>query len=407
MNILNILPYIPDLKSGARVRDYNIIKYLSEAGVNSQTVCNVDTADKMGSITTLEKDINTKIYTTKAPDIYRHKKIKIVLFNHMHPSIYRYNTLAHKRMISSMIKNNSFDIIHVQHTIEAAPTIWAISNTHFNGCKIITLHNVDHLNFIKQIDLYKNPIMRFARKRVAVKLKEHEFDMISKFNHLIVVSNVDKEIYISKGVPKDKIDVIPNGVDCDSFNPIKPLGETVLEYPNILFMGSLSYQPNKIAIKNYLEYIHPIIKKEVPKIKFYVIGKNCPEWLKEHSKNDNSVEIIGFVEDVRPYIINANVCIAPLTRGSGTRLKILEYMAMSKPVVSTTIGAEGLEVEDNETILIADDWNGFADKIIDLLNDEEHSKKIGYNGRKLVEEKYDWKKITEKQMRIYEKLLER
>ena len=407
MNVLNILPYIPDLKSGAHVRDYNVIKYLSEAGVNSQTVCNVDTASKKSSITTLEKDINTKIYTTKAPDIYIHKKIKIVLFNHMHPSIYRYNTLAHKKMILSVIRNNSFDIIDARHIIEAAPMVAASSNTSFKGCKIITLHNVDHLNFIKQIDLYKNPIMRFARKRVAVKLKEHEFDMISNFNHLIVVSNVDKDIYISKGVSKDKIDVIPNGVDCDSFNPINPVGETVLEYPNILFMGSLSYQPNKIAINNYLQYIHPIIKKEIPKIKFYVIGKNCPEWLKEHSKNDNSVEIIGFVEDVRHYIQNANVCIAPLTAGSGTRLKILEYMAMSKPVVSTTIGAEGLNVENNKNILIADDWSEFSDKIIDLLNDEERAKTIGASGRKLVEEKYDWKKIAETQMRVYEKLLER
>jgi glycosyltransferase involved in cell wall biosynthesis len=408
MNILYVLPYIPKPVSGGPVRDYNIIKYLSEAGVNLQVVCNADPDDETTNITSLERELNTKIYTTKAPDIHIFKKIKIVLFNRMYPPICRYNTLAHKKMISSMIKNNSFDIIHVnQHTIEAAPAIWAISNTHFKGCKIISAHNVDYLNFIKQVDLYKNPLIRLARKRVAVKLKEYEFNMISKFDHLIVVSNVDKDIYISKGVPEDKIDIIPNGVDCNYFDPLKLVNKVTIDQPNILFMGTLTYQPNVIAIKAYLQHIHPIIKKEVPKIKFYVIGKNCPEWLKEHSKIDNSVEIIGFVEDVRPYIINANVCIAPLTRGSGTRLKILEYMAMSKPVVSTTIGAEGLKVENNKNILIVDDWSEFADKIIDLLNDEERAKTIGENGRKLVEEKYDWKKISEKQMRVYEKVLER
>lgn len=406
MNILHILPYTPKPVSGGPVRDYNIIKYLSEAGVNSQVVCNADHDDETTNITSLERELNTKIYTTKAPDIHIFKKIKIVLFNRMYPPIYRYNTLAHKKMISSMIKNKSFDIIHVQHTIEAAPTIWAISNTHFKGCKIITAHNVDHLNFIKQIDLYKNPLIRLARKRVAVKFKELEFNMISKFDHLIVVSSVDRDIYISKGVPENKIDIIPNGVDCNYFDPLKLDNKVTIDQPNILFMGTLSYQPNEIAIKTYLQHIHPITKKEVPEIKFYVIGKNCPEWLKKHSKIDNSVEILGFVEDIRPYIQNADVCIAPLTAGSGTRLKILEYMAMSKPVVSTTIGAEGLKVENNKNILIADDWSEFTDKIIELLNDEERAKTIGVNGRKLVEEKYDWKKITEKQMRVYEKLLE-
>jgi glycosyltransferase involved in cell wall biosynthesis len=247
--------------------------------------------------------------------------------------------------------------------------------------------------------------MRFARKRVAAKLKEHEFAMILKFDHLIVVSNIDKEIYISKGISEDKIDVLPNGVDCESFDPIKIVGEITLNHPNILFMGKLSYQPNIIAIKIYLQHVHPIIKKELPETKIYIIGINCPEWLKEYSKIDNSVEIIGFVKDVRPYITNADICIAPLTRGSGTRLKILEYMAIGKPVVSTTIGAEGLEIADGKNILIADDWSGFADKIIDLLNDEKLAKKIGTNGRKLVEEKYDWKKIVEKQIRIYKELV--
>lgn len=406
MNVLHILPYIPDLKSGAHVRDHNIIKYLSEVGVTSQVVCNVDESDEPNNITSLERELNTKIYITKAPKQSPLKKMEIVLFYHMFPPILRYNTSTHKKMISSILKKNSFDIIHAQHIIEAAPTIKAISDVSFKGCKIITLHNVDHLNFMKEIYLQKNPLMKFAYKRAASGLKEHELNILSKFDHIFVVSEVDKSIYISEGVPKNKIDVIPNGVDCDFFKPEKVADKNVLAHPNILFMGKLDYVPNKIAIKIYLHQIHQIIRKEVPEIKFYVIGKNCPKWLKEYSKIDNSVEIIGFVEDVRPYIQSADVCIVSLTMGSGTRLKILEYMAMGKPVVSTTIGVEGLEVEYNKNILIADEWGEFANKIIALLNDNHLAKKIGANGRKLVEEKYHWKKIVEKQMRVYEKLLE-
>lgn len=406
MNILYIIPYVPCTKSGGPVRDYNIIKYLSKSGVHLKIACNSDSDETIEDISLLEKGLNVKMYSTKAPDLSVLKKTKVVLFDRMYPPIYRYNSLAHKKMITSVLKNSSFDIIHTQHLIEAAPTIEAINNASFKGCKIITLHNVDHLNFMNQIYLYRNSVIRFARNRVATKLKEHEFAMISKFDLLIVVSSVDKEIYISKGIPGNKIDVIPNGVDCDYLNQAKFVNRDMLGHPNTFFMGKLSYQPNITAIRIYLEHIHPTIKKEIPRIKFYVIGGYSSKWLREYSKIDDSVKIIGFVEDVRPYIYNADVCIAPLTSGSGTRFKILEHMAMSKPIVSTMIGAEGLEVENNKNILIADDWSEFADKIIELLKDEKLAKKIGTNGRKLVEEKYDWKKIVEKQIRIYEKLLE-
>ena len=405
MNVLHILPYVPDIKSGAHVRDHNLIKYLSKEGVTSQVICNVDESDELNNITSLERELNTKIYITKAPKQSSLKKMEIVLFYHMFPPIHRYNTSTHKGTISSILKKNSFDIIHAQHIIEAAPTIEAISDVSFKGCKIITLHNVDHLLFMKEINLQKNPLMKFAYKRAASGLKEHELNILSKFDHIFVVSEVDKSIYISKGIPKNKIDVIPNGVDCNIFNPEKIADKNALAHPNILFMGKLDYIPNKIAIKIYLHQIHQIIRKEVPEIKFYIIGKNYPEWLKEYSKIDSSVEIIGFVEDVRPYIQSADVCISPLTMGSGTRLKILEYLAMGKPVVSSTIGAEGLEVEDNKNILIADEWDEFANKIIALLNNNHLAKKIGANGRKLVEEKYNWKNVVEKQIRVYEKLL--
>lgn len=407
MNVLNILPYLPNLNSGSRVRDYNIIKYLSKLGVNSQTICNDDTDNEIIDGTLLEKELNTRIHLSKVPDVHILAKMNLVLLNRMYPPIYRYDTSTHIGMISSVIKNNKFDIIDSRHMVEAAPLIAACSETSFKGLKIFSLHNVDHLNFSRSIDLYKNPLIRFSRKRVATKFKEHELDMISKFDHLIVVSNTDKEIYLSEGIPEDKIDVIPNGVDCNYFNQSEFNNNIALNHPNILFMGILSYKPNEIAISKYLQHIHPIVKKQMPSITFYIIGKNCPEWLNERSKNDDSIKIIGFVEDVRPYIYNANVCIAPLTAGSGTRLKILEYMSMGKPVVSTTIGAEGIDVDDTTNILLADNWNKFTHKIIELLNNEHFAEQIGANGRKLVEKKYDWKSIVEKQKKVYEKLLEK
>ncbi|WP_231591952.1 glycosyltransferase family 4 protein [Methanosarcina sp. WH1] len=408
MRVLHVMPYIPYPVSGAPVRDYNIIKNLSEKKIDSHMVCNYSVDNKLENSTynlnQLEKELNAKIYTREVPDLSILKKTKAVFLNSMYPPIYRYNSPANIRSIESVLKKSQFDIIHAQHTIEAAPVIQAASNSHFKGCKVITLHNVDHLNFIRQINHQKSSWVRFAHKRVVKGFKDHELKIIDQFDHIFVVSETDKEIYVSCRIPEDKIDVIPNGVDCNFYNTEEFATSVQLSHPNILFMGSLSYKPNDFGIKNYLENVHPAIKKKFPNIKFYIIGKSCPAWLNEYSKTDNTVEIIGFVEDVRPYIFNADVCIAPLTSGSGTRLKILEYMAMSKPVVSTTIGAEGLEISNNKNILIADQWDTFADLIVSLLEDKEFSERIGINGRILVEDRYDWKKLVEKQVKVYKKL---
>lgn len=409
MRVLHVMPYIPFPTSGAPVRDYNIIKYLSEKKIDSQIICNYSFDDKfnnaMYSINLLEKELNAKIYPKEIPNLSMLKKTRIVLFNSMYPPISRYNSPINIKMIESIIKKSNFDIIHAQHTIDAAPVIQAALNSRFKGYKVITLHNVDHLGFIRQINHQKNPLMRFACKRVVSEFKKHELNIIDEFDHIFVVSKVDKDTYVSCGIPKGKIDVVPNGVDCDFYNIEEFETNVKLTHPNVLFMGSLSYKPNDLGIKNYLEHVHPIIKKKFPTVKLYIIGKDCPNWLDDYSKKDNSVEIIGFVKDVRPYIFNSDVCIAPLMNGSGTRLKILEYMAMSKPVVSTTIGAEGLEIENNKNILIVDEWYRFAQIIISLLEDKELASRIGINGRKLVEEKYDWKRLVETQIKIYRKLV--
>ncbi|HIH93275.1 TPA: glycosyltransferase family 4 protein [Methanosarcina acetivorans] len=409
MRVLHVMPYIPFTISGAPVRDYNIIKKLSEKKIESQIICNYYNDNKfdnsMYNITQLEKELNGKIYTREIPDLSALKKIKTVLLDGMYPPFYRYNSPINIKTIESVLKKSNFDIIHAQHTIEAAPVIQAASNSHFEGAKVITLHNVDHLNFIRQINHQKSLLMRFAHKRVVSGFKAYELNILNEFDHIFVVSEVDRDIYISYGISKDKINVVPNGVNCDFYKIEIIENDMKLVHPNLLFMGNLTYPPNEFGIKNYLEHVHPLIKKKFQSIKLYIMGKNCPNWLNDYSKTDNSVEIIGFVEDVRPYISNSDVCIAPLMSGSGTRLKILEYMAMSKPVVSTTIGAEGLEISDNKDILIADEWPKFASLIISLLEDEELSSRIGMNARKLVEARYDWKKLTETQINVYKKLI--
>lgn len=405
MKTLHVMPYVPYPTSGALVRDYNIIKNLSLMGVDSQLVCNYISSDMPVDAGSLENQLNAKIHPLEIPDLSLLQKAICVFFKRMYPPVKRFDIVKNKNFIASYLQNNDFDILHAQHSVEAGPAIRASQVSNFEGCKILTLHNVDHLNFARQISHQKYPHMKFAYNRAAIGYKEYELSIIQKFDRIFVVSDIDRNIYISEGVPEHKVNVIPNGVDCSSFFPKCSTNNVLLKHPNILFMGKLSYRPNISGIKVYLENIHPLIKRRIPEIKFYIIGKDCPEWLLRYSKNEPSVEVIGFVQDVRPYIFNSDVCIAPLKSGSGTRLKILEYMAMGKPIVSTSIGAEGLDVKNGVNIFIADQWNAFAENIVKVIEDPSLARDIGNNARKLVEEKYDWKKIVETQYQIYQKLL--
>lgn len=405
MKILHIMPYIPSLTSGALVRDYNIIKNLSQMHVCSHLICNYESSEQLEAVKLLENQLNIKIYSIKTPDLSVLQKTMCVLIERMFPQVVRYDNENNVSFISSILQKQDFDIIHAQHSVEEAPAIKACKRSNFKGCKILTLHNVDHLNFARQTALQESNAMKFAYKRVSPGYKKHELKFIQEFDHIFVVSENDRAVYISEGIPEDKVDVIPNGVDCLSYNPDALDNKLSLHHPNILFMGKLSYFPNSSGLKTYLENAHPLVKRKIPKIKLYVVGKDCPDWLWEYSKNDSSVEIIGFVEDVKPYILNSDVCIAPLTSGSGTRLKILEYMAMEKSVVSTSIGAEGLQIVNGKNILLADQWREFAEKIITLFEDEAFARTLGKNARILVQELYDWKKIVEKQEEIYQTVL--
>ncbi|WP_292375900.1 glycosyltransferase family 4 protein [Methanosarcina sp. UBA411] len=405
MHVLHILPYVPKPVSGSSVRDYNLIKYFSELGVTSQVVCSLDCDLSTEEISSLEKELGSKIYATKSPNLTNFKRASVLLSHQMYPRIYRYHTSKNVKFISSVLQKGNFDIVNVSNLVVAGPALQAISDVSFEGCKVLSMHDVDYLSFINRIKLFNNPLERIARKLISGNLKTYEINTISKFEHLLVTSKIDKNIYLSLGVLSDnKITVIPNGVDCGSFN-LNDNFDTFLEHPNILFMGSLSYQPNIDAVQVYIEEMHSIVKNEIPNVKFYIIGGHCPEWIKDYSKKDPSICVLGFVDDVKPYIYSADVCIAPINAGSGTRLKILEYMAMSKPVVSTTIGSEGLDVINSQNILITDDWNEFAFNIVNLITNYNIARKIGNSGRELVEEKYDWKKIAKKQVSIYEKLL--
>lgn len=212
---------------------------------------------------------------------------------------------------------------------------------------------------------------------------------------LLTVSETEKKCLISAGFPKCKIEVIPNGVDTKLFAKSPEQIETRRKYGlegfrTVVFVGNLGYLPNREAIQALSSVIAPRVLDEIKNAKFLVVGK------KQDKMELAGLIFTGFVDDVSDVLSISDVAVAPLFHGSGTRLKILEYFSCGLPVVSTSIGAEGLDVKDGVNIFIEDNLESFALRIIELLENKNLSTAVGRAARVLVTSTYDWVQITRK-----------
>jgi glycosyltransferase involved in cell wall biosynthesis len=200
------------------------------------------------------------------------------------------------------------------------------------------------------------------------------------------------------GVPEidGKISVIPNCVnirDYDAACRAPEPGDTTVKERQVLFVGTLSYQPNMDAVRLICKDIAP----QCPDCVFIIVGINPPKIPYPHN-----VKRTGYLPDVRPVLAGADICIAPICSGSGTRLKILEYMAMGKPVISTSKGAEGIDYTHGLNIVIEDEIERYPEIIHQLVADETRCSDLGRNALKLVREKYDWQIYRKSLEKIYQ-----
>jgi glycosyltransferase involved in cell wall biosynthesis len=219
------------------------------------------------------------------------------------------------------------------------------------------------------------------------------------FNQCITVSEADRQLLLDSN-PHLHVDVIPNGVDLEKYQPLPLPSETAAR--SLLFLGNMGYPPCADAALYFCEQIFPIIHKTENTSEFWVVGRDPrPEVLE---LNNDRIHVTGRVEDVIPYYLQSSICVVPLRAGGGTRLKILEAMALGRPVVSTTIGCEGLNVENGKHLLIADSPAEFAQQTIRLFQDRHLYQRISANGRRLVETQYGWDQIAKKLMDVYSEL---
>jgi glycosyltransferase involved in cell wall biosynthesis len=232
------------------------------------------------------------------------------------------------------------------------------------------------------------------------KLRREEILAWTRFDAVAFCSAEDERR--ARGlVPSLRSAVVPNSVDVDEFEP-RP-GDPPPGGRAVTFFGAINYFPNIDGLMYLLRDIWPILSRSHPQARLKIVGQHpTPEVLAFRGPR---VEVTGRVEDVRPHLASAAVCIAPLRIGGGTRFKILEAMAMAKPVVSTSLGAEGIEYEDGRHLLVADDAQAFAAAVGRVLDDAALAARLAQAGRALVEERYSWAAAAERLERLYEEVL--
>jgi polysaccharide biosynthesis protein PslH len=256
-----------------------------------------------------------------------------------------------------------------------------------NVKQLYDAHNVDS-ELWKQMYIKKNDLLFNKYASEALKLEQHLYKLV---DYVFCCSENDKEKLSLLNKQQLSINVIPNGVDTIAKSYDK--NEQKNESKEILFCGSLDYYPNEEGLLWFYNKILPIVKKEIPTIKFTIVGKVSANENFSKLLTDKEINFEGRVDDITPYYHRASICIAPLLSGSGTRLKILEAMSFGNPVVSTLIGAEGIEYTEDKNIFIADDEVVFANKIIQILNNKNEANDLRLAARDLVVEKYSWEKI--------------
>lgn len=297
----------------------------------------------------------------------------------------KYKSAAMRREVARLTTAGKFDVLvcdFLMSSINVPPRV---------SCPTVLFqHNVEAMIWKRHYEVQRNPLKKaylYGQWRKAV---AYERAACQRFDYVVTVSKDDREM-TRKDYQIERVADVETGVDTNYF---RPRGLEVREPYNLVFTGSMDWLPNEDAIRYFTEQIMPIIKRDVPEATLTVVGRNPYKSLLELSRRDSSIIVTGRVEDVRPYMERASVYVVPLRIGGGTRLKIYEAMAMEKPIVSTTIGAEGLPVQKGEHLLLADTPEAFAAECVRVLRDETAARELGSRAAKVVREQFGWDKVA-------------
>lgn len=296
-------------------------------------------------------------------------------------AILKYKSDAMKRAISEATAKDNFDVVICDFLTPAVNLPRTLQTP-----VVLFQHNVEAEIWRRHYEVQTNALKKRYLYRQWRKMQRFEKDACHRVDSVIAVSEADARM-MERDYGVAKVSDVPTGVDTDFFKP----SNTVTPRPHsLVFTGSMDWLPNEDAMRYFIDEILPLVKQQIPDVHLTIVGRNPYPSLLELAERDPSLTVTGRVDDVRPYIDAAVAFIVPIRIGGGTRLKIYEAMAMEKPVISTTIGAEGLPLNDGEQLLLADDPQTFAAAVVQVLSDAEFASQLGKSAAQLVRRNFGW-----------------
>jgi len=404
MNVLflsQIVPYPPH--GGVLQRGYNLVRELGrEACVHLLAFVHPDVLPTESacreSRAALEKFCESVEYFPlwpKASPAHRIAGLAVGAFSPLPFSVLAHRSAAFRLRVSELVATKNFDVIHVD-TIALAQFLdqsWSIPT-------VLTHHNIESQLMERRAGAESGLLARLYLRRETQKLLVYESEVSGTFDVNVFVSQTDETALMGR-VSGLRTAIVPNGVDVEYFTPNQ--GK---DLPALIYTGGMNMFANRDAVLFFLTEIWPLIRKQVPEVRFFAVGQDPPKELLELAAHDPQVIVTGYVNDVRPLVWDASVYVVPLRVGGGTRLKVLDAMAMGKAMVSTSIGCEGLDVQPDEHLLVADSPEEFADKTVKLLRDQSRRSTLGRSARELVERHYSWRMIGRQLLDTYRLALE-
>ncbi len=397
----HLVPYPP--KSGVELRSYNLLRELSRhhtvrmIGLNQPAL--VQASDLPESIRALEAFCEVGMVlpnpTSRTPSAELLLAARS-LFTRLPYTVNWGFDLELDREFAAELRRFRPDIVHFD-TLAMAPYA-----QHCSGVPCtLTHHNIESDMLDRRAGHEKNPLKRLYFHQEAMRVRAYERAVASRFAAHLVCSTLDAERLVAScaGV---RAEVVPNGVDVQYFDP--SLVPVPRRTRTIVFAGGLRWYPNLSAVQFLVEQVWPIVRERDDQVRLIIIGSGAPDWLVKKGNDDDRLDVTGFVDDVRPYLASAGAYACPIFDGGGTKLKVLDALAMGVPLVANPIACEGIDVVEGEHVLYASTPADFASRLLGLLDDPVLQARLSAAGRRLMEERYAFRSIGDRLAALYEEL---
>jgi glycosyltransferase involved in cell wall biosynthesis len=376
-------PFPPD--NGARLRAFNILKGICD--IHDVSLLTFADQDRLGNRSELESMCSKVTIIPKKDYASRSSRAIMGLFSSKPRVLVDRHVLEMERLVKIEISNGNHDLV-IGTSIYMADYL----NWEFKIPAI--LEELEVGVFTDAVKKSENLVKKARNQLTLTKLMLYLQNLLPHFHSCTVVSEEEREL-LSELVPEyDNFEVIPNGVSLENYQDV----QNVPQPGKIIFTGALTFDPNFHAMEWFSRHVFPEVMQKNPEVELVITGSQGDRNL----SNESRVKYTGYIDDIRPLIASAWISIAPIFSGGGTRLKILEAFGLRTPVIATSKGAEGLEVEHEKHLLIADTVEAFAMETDRLLNDVDLRTKLTSNAYQLVRENYDWPVIIPKLLSLIE-----